>query len=161
MEETRGIMPGGQPSLPAQLRQMLKAIAQVRSEPRLHDSSTLLTYKLDPGEPGLLRSATPEESTAAVSTQEQANAHRLAAEAMARGEDVVSVDITYKRSVVGGKVAMKAGHTEVVSIKRDKTDAAADVYRANREAAFSLGLLDLGDDAGLRSLYGGLTPEDD
>ena len=32
-------------------------------------------------------------------------------------------------------------------------------YRANREAAFSLGLLDLSDDAGVRTLYGGLSPD--
>lgn len=146
--------------MPAQLRKMLRAIAEVRSNPSLKNAE-ILRYKLDPDERGVLRSATPGESHAAVTNQEQTNIRRLSAEAEARGEDVVSVSVHYKGGLVNGKLALRAGQTEVVSIKREQSDATDAVYRANREAAFSLGLLDLSDEAGLRSIYGGLTPADE
>jgi hypothetical protein len=158
MEETRGIGPSAAPALANQYRYMLQALNELRQRQR-DGAQTTLTYKLDPGEPGVLRSATPGASGAAVVSQEQANVRRLSAEARARGEDVVSVSVSYEADVVDGKLALSAGHTEVASLPREQRDAAAAVYEANREAALSLSNLNLSDDAGLRSLSGGLTPE--
>jgi hypothetical protein len=158
MEESRGIGPSALPALANQYRYMLRALNELRQ--RQHGGAqTTLTYKLDPGEPGVLRSAAPAQSGAAVVSQEQANIRRLSAEARARGEDVVSVNVSYTADVVDGKLALRAGHTEIASLPRVQRNAAAAVYEANREAALSLGNLDLSDDAGLRSLNGGLTPE--
>ncbi len=159
MDETRGVGAGAPPSLASQYRYMLRALNEIRQ--RQHPGAqTTLTYKLDPGEGGVLRSATPGQSPAAVSSQEQGNIRRLSAEAQARGEDVVSVNVSYKAELVDGKLALRAGRTEVASLPREQRDAAAAVYEANREAALSLRLLDLNDDAGWRSLSGGLAPED-
>lgn len=159
MDESRGVGAGAPPSLASQYRYMLRALNEVRQRQQ-HGAQTTLNYKLDPGEGGVLRSATPGQSPAAVTSQEQGNIRALSAAAQARGEDVVSVNVSYKAGVVDGKLALRAGRTEVVSLPHEQRDAAAAVYEANREAALSLRLLDLDDDAGWRSLSGGLAPED-
>ena len=124
MEETRGINPNGLPSLPAQLRRMLQALAEQRSD-SLRKESESLHLAQNPGERGELRSAPPG---------------------------------TAEGSTAGVLQPSQAEQRDVISIKCEKRDAAADVYRANREAAFSLGLIDLSDEAGVRTISGGLTP---
>lgn len=158
MDEPRGITPGAPPSLAAQYRYLLKALSELRQQ-RLQGGETVLSYKLDPGERGVLRSATPAQSQLAVTNQEQTNIRRLSAEAQTRGEDVVSISVRYTADMVGGKLVLRAGRTEVASLRRERGDPAAAVYEANREAALSLGLLDISDDAGLRALSEGLTPD--
>lgn len=159
MEEPRGISGGAPPSLLTQYRHMLRALNELQQK-RLNGETTLLEYKLDADERGVLRNATPGQSQLAVTNQEQANIRRLSAEAEARGEDVVNISVSYKAGVVDGKLVLRAGKTEVASLSREERDVAAAIYEANREAAQSLRLLDLNDDAGLRSLSGGLAPSD-
>jgi hypothetical protein len=122
MDGIRGVGQGPAGSLSRQLRFMLQAIREVRSgrAPRNQAAQpsaerTTLTYQLDPGERGLLRSASPGDSLRAVTGQEQQNVRRLSAEAAARGEAVVSVEVGYKTAIVDGKLAIVAGHTEVAS----------------------------------------------
>jgi len=160
MDEPRGIASSAAPSLLTQYRYMLRALAELRAKRSLSTEAAVLHYRLDPGERGVLRSATPTQSQQAVTNQEQSNVHRLSAEAQARGEDVVGVNVTYQAAVVDGKLVLTAGHTEVTSV-RAESKAAEEVYRANRDAAQSVRDLDLSDDASLRSLSGGLTPAAD
>ncbi len=140
------------------MRFFLQAVREVRGGlvPREAGcgEETTLTYKLDLDERGVLKSASPRDSIRAVTGQEQMNVRRLSAEALARGEDVVSVDVDYKAALVDGRLAIVAGHTEVVS--RPAAAASAGAYRAigeaNRLASLSLSLLNPpGERAVLRS----------
>jgi len=161
MDEPRGIASSAAPSLLTQYRYMLRALAELRVKRSLSTEAAVLHYRLDPGERGVLSSATPSQSQQAVTNQEESNVHRLSAEAQARGEDVVGVNVTYQAAMVDGKLVLTAGHTEVASVRRSDGKAAEEVYQANRDAAQSVRNLDLGDDASLRSLSGGLTPAAD
>jgi len=158
MSDVHGVIGSLPPSLAAQYRQLLKAILDVRSEAAA-SQQTILGYKLDIDERGVLRSAPASQSQLAVTTQERANVSRLSGEASARGEDVVSVNVSYRADIVDGRLALRTGHTEVVSIKREEPDAETVVYQANREAALSALAFGLDDDAALRALSGGLTPD--
>lgn len=160
MSEIRAVQGFGSsqaPSLVAQYRQMLKAILDVRGG--ADAQQTILGYQLDIDERGVLRSAPASQSQIAVTNQEQTNIRRLTAEAQARGEDVLILDVHYRPDIVDGKLALRAGHTEVVSIKREQPDAAMAVYQANREAALSALAFNLSDEGALRSLTGGLSAE--
>lgn len=155
MDGIRGAASGASPSLLAQYRHLLRALLDVRSAPE-DAPSTVLGYKLDIDERGVLRSAPASRSQLAVTNQEQSNAQRLTAEAQARGEDVVSINIKYGAALVDNKLALVNGRTEVVSIKREETDLALAVYNANKEAAHSVRPVDLSDDGALRRLVVGL-----
>lgn len=155
-----------------QFRYMLQAIQDVRSGKVAREDAaetTTLRYRLDPGERGVLSSATPEASQRAVTNQEQTNVRRLSAEARARGEDVVAVDVDYETQIVDGKLAIVAGHTEVTSREAEGGRQAQGggeggraeygrIGAANRDAAASIRYLDLQDDATMRGLSGGLEP---
>ena len=94
------------------------AVAQLsrRSLPRIGpEQITLLRYKLDPGELGLLKSSTPGKSQLAVAAQELGNLREFERRAAMRGEVVVHKQITFKRSLVDGQTAVVAGRTEVYS----------------------------------------------
>ncbi len=87
-----------------------------RSLPRIGpEQVTLLRYKLDPGELGILRSATPGKSQLAVAAQELGNLREFERRAAMRGEVVVQKKISFKRSLVDGRTAVVAGRTEVYS----------------------------------------------
>lgn len=84
------------------------------AEYRLNDP--LLRYKLDPGEPGLLRSARASESMAAVSAQERGNLNQFRREAFIAGRVIIHQSITFTRGIDGLFNTIRAGLTEVVSI---------------------------------------------
>jgi len=165
MDEIRGIHPAEGLSLLEQSRSLLQAIRDVRSgkvEPTEEITETLLRYKLDMDERGVLKSATPSQSILAVTNQEQANVRRLSEEAAQRGEDVVAVDIDYSADIVDGKLVIRAGRTEVASRPRATDRSMVREYERigeqNRDAAQSSGHFDIHDDASMRSLSGGLSP---
>ena len=84
------------------------------AEYRLNDP--LLRYKLDPGEPGLLRCVLASESMAAVSAQERGNLNQFKREAFIAGRVVIHESITFTRGIDGLFNTIRAGLTEVVSI---------------------------------------------
>lgn len=159
MDGIKGTGQAAHISMLQQYRYMLEAIRDVRSgkvgETNQIDQTTL-TYKLDVDERGVLKSASPSQSHIGVTNQEQTNIRRLSAEAQGRGEDVVAVNVDYETAIVDGKLAIKAGRTEVVSIPRN--DREAEVYQANKEATASLRPFDMDDDAAARLLTGGIQP---
>ncbi|MBI5361353.1 MAG: hypothetical protein HZA48_12320 [Planctomycetes bacterium] len=79
------------------------------------NSDIRLYYKLDPGEPGMLKSARAETSTLQVTGQETRNLQRLRHNAFVDGKVVISSGITYARGVEGTMPVVRAGHTRVVS----------------------------------------------
>lgn len=159
MDDTRGVGAGAAPSLASQYRYLLRALHDVRLR-QLHGAQSTLNYTLDPGEGGVLRAAAPAQAAAALGAQERGNVRQLSREAQARGEDVVSIAVSYEAGVVDGRLALRAGRSEVVSLPREQRDAVTAVYEANREAARSLRLLEQDNDAGWRSLSGGLSAGD-
>jgi hypothetical protein len=189
MDGVRGFNQGQAGSLSQQMRYFLQALREVRgvSAPpeQPADTETTLNYKLDMDERGVLKSASPGQSIRAVTGQEQMNVHRLSAEATARGEDVVSVDVDYKTAIVDGKLVILAGHTEVTSKPAGGKPVGGGLYKveqpqpqqpatapaeaaasyraigeANRQAARSLDLIEGGDDGTLRCLSEGLCSDE-
>ncbi|MCD6118675.1 hypothetical protein J7K50_02430 [bacterium] len=79
-------------------------------------TSTVLRYKLDPGELGTLKSATPSQSMPSVTGQELGNLRQFTREAASRGDDVLLAKIEYKTDLVDGKLSIKAGRTTVYSV---------------------------------------------
>jgi len=167
MDAFRGILAALGGTARERYRHLLKAIRDVKSGEAGGDeseTSTLLRYKLDADERGVLKSARVSDSIRAVTGQEQMNVRRLSAEAEARGEDVVSVNVHYRADIVDGKLAIRAGRTEVVSRPRSEEASLVREYEnignANRDAAASIRLFDTADDARLRSLSGGLIADE-
>jgi len=190
MDGINGIGPLKGISTLQQFRHMLQAIQDVRTGKVTREEAveqTILRYRLDMDERGVLKSSSATDSQRAVTNQEQTNVQRLSAEARARGEDVVGVDVDYKTAIVDGKLAIVAGRTEVVSKPRAsqsgdaedsfqsstkpqdedghaQADPSAEEYQrigsSNRDAAASGLLIDLADDGTLRGLTGGLKPLD-
>ncbi|MHC4660093.1 MAG: hypothetical protein ACYS8W_00265 [Planctomycetota bacterium] len=72
-------------------------------------------FKLDPGEPGILRGAKATDATPRVFQQEQRNLARLTAEAAREGQVVTQRDVSLRMSKVGDVVAATGGETTVVS----------------------------------------------
>lgn len=79
------------------------------------NNNPTLHYRLDPGEPGILRSAKASESGMAVTAQEMHNIARLKADAMREGRRVIYAGIKYSAGVEGNFVALHAGLTTVIS----------------------------------------------
>jgi len=105
-----------------------------------------LHYRLDPGEPGLLRSAPATHSQIAVTAQERHNAYRFSAQAARSGERVVFRQLTYTRAISGSFPSIRAGHTTVITQKNgpgllDMADItrAGDARRAEGSAASDAG----------------------
>ena len=84
--------------------------------PDLQMTDPVLRYRLDPLEPGLLRSARASQSTAAVSAHELGNLIEFRREAAQTGRMVVYSSITFKRGIDGSYPSIRAGRTEVVSV---------------------------------------------
>jgi hypothetical protein len=83
-------------------------------DPQMMDP--VLRYRLDPLEPGLLRSARASQSVAAVSTHELGNLIEFRREAAQTGRMVVYSSITFSRGIDGIYPSLRAGRTEVVSV---------------------------------------------
>jgi hypothetical protein len=71
-------------------------------------------YRLDPGEPGVLRGASASTSTLRVVEQEQRNLNRFRSRAVQEGKTVVFANIKYLRQFRGSFMATVAGETRVV-----------------------------------------------
>jgi len=99
-------------------------------------NNPVLGYRLDPGEPGVLRSSSARDSARAVTSQEQHNSHRLQSEALMSGRIVVATNISYSHARAGSYMAVTAGLTTVISkpgprpLTRTKQALAA--YRAHQ-----------------------------
>lgn len=85
---------------------MAEPIQARRNDPKLF-------FKLDPGEPGLLRSARASESVVKVTEQEQRNLNRLRLEAVREGRRVVAADATFEPGIDGSFASIRAGRTVV------------------------------------------------
>jgi hypothetical protein len=77
--------------------------------------ATMLRFKLDPGEPGVVRRAKASDATTLVTAQERRNLPRLSTQARLRGEEVISANISYKRAIIDGRAAVVGGRTTVTS----------------------------------------------
>jgi hypothetical protein len=169
MDAIRGMLSALGGSLMQQYRQLLEALRDARGDEADAEEAerhTLMRYKLDPDERGVLKSSRVADSIRAVTGQEQGNVRRLSSEAQARGEDVVAVNVRYRADIVDGKLAIRAGRTEVVS-KPHKPNGGAlareyeRIGNANRDAAASGAHFAALDDTALRALSGGLSPEEE
>lgn len=82
-------------------------IGSLISDPRIG-------YRLDPGEPGVLRGASASTSTLRVVEQEQRNLNRFRSRAVQEGKTVVFANIEYLRQFRGSFMATVGGETRVV-----------------------------------------------
>ncbi|MEW5691976.1 MAG: hypothetical protein AB1765_01625 [Candidatus Hydrogenedentota bacterium] len=80
-------------------------------------------FKLDPGEPGMLRSSTPSQSTLQVTAQERRNINRLKADAMEQGGQVIQAQIKYNRGIENGIPVTRGGQTTVRSVNTSTSTA--------------------------------------
>ena len=85
---------------------MAEPIQARRNDPKLF-------FKLDPGEPGLLRSTRASENVVKVTEQEQRNMNRLRLEAVREGRRVVAADATFEPGIDGSFASIRAGRTVV------------------------------------------------
>lgn len=92
----------------------------------LHISNPLISYRLDPGEPGMLRSARASDSAVRVTAQERRNLNRLVSDAYREGRIPVRTSISYDAGFEGAYMAVRGGHTAVTSVP-DGTPASVDV----------------------------------
>lgn len=90
----------------------------------------VLRYQLDPGEPGLLRSARASDSIAAVSAQERGNLNQFRREAFLAGRVIIRESITFTRGIDGLFNTIRAGLTEVVSIPAPSLSSSTDIEDA-------------------------------
>ena len=93
---------------------MLKPV-NINKNPRLY-------YKLDPGEPGMLKSAKASESFRKVTAQERRNIRRMESEARMEGRTVIKSEINYRFSIEGSYPALKAGESVVLSKKTTENE---------------------------------------
>jgi len=85
-------------------------------------NNPVLRYRLDPCEPGILKSAPASQSVAAVSAHERGNLSQFRREAALAGRMVVQESITFTRGVDGLFTSIRAGRTEVVSVPLPEDD---------------------------------------
>ena len=100
-------------------------------------TTTVLRYKLDPGEPGVLRSATPSRSIPAVTSQELGNLRQFSREAAERGDQVVLTKIEYKTALIDGKLSIKAGRTTVYSVPSEQAAEARYIRDNSSQARYT------------------------
>jgi len=86
----------------------MSAVAPTSNQP-------VLRFRLDPGEPGVLRTSSVSMSTVRVFAQETRNLTRLKAEAAREGRKVIYGDIRLGLRKIGNRVVATSGHTTVVS----------------------------------------------
>ena len=80
-------------------------------------SNPRLGFRLDPGEPGVLRSASASQSTLRVAEQEGRNTRRLEAAAQRDGRIVTRSVRQFTRADTGSFLATRAGRTIVESVE--------------------------------------------
>lgn len=80
-----------------------------------------LAFRLDPGEPGVLRSASASQSTLRVAEQEGRNTRRLEAAALRAGRVVTRSVRTFTRGDTGSFQGTVAGQTRVESVEQRPT----------------------------------------
>jgi len=83
-------------------------------------SGHMLHFRLDPGEPGVLRSSPAGTSTLRVFAQETRNLTRLKGEAAREGREVIYSDVRLGLRRVGNRVVAASGHTRVVTRPREE-----------------------------------------
>lgn len=91
-----------------------------------------LGYKLDPGEPGMLKSAKASESFSKVSAQERRNIRRMESDARMEGRTVIKSEINYKFGIEGSFPALKAGQS-VVESKQKQSRQVNDIQENSPE----------------------------
>lgn len=104
---------------------------------RVPDAIPVLTdptlgFRLDPGEPGVLRGAPASRSTLRVAEQEGRNVRRLEAQARREGRVVTRAVTTFTRAPAGSFLGTVAGLTTVESVepRPTATDTAANLAEA-------------------------------
>lgn len=98
----------------------------------------VLGFRLDPGEPGMLRRARASDATLRVTAQEQRNLSRLKNEAFREGRIPIQAGAVFTRSLPGtGVGTVVAGQTTVVSVP-DSTPPASGVRIPGEERVRSL-----------------------
>ncbi|MBI4568360.1 MAG: hypothetical protein HY719_08170 [Planctomycetes bacterium] len=112
-----------------------------------------LYFRLDPGEPGVLRSSSPADSAAAVRMQETRNLNRLKGEAYREGRVVVDAGITYHRGLEGTTPVVRSAQTHVTSVEDNRSPVVAATRPAAGRANASAG--GVSDRADLDSVAGG------
>jgi hypothetical protein len=113
---------------------MAERIQLQRSDPRVF-------FKLDPGEPGTLRSARASETAIRVTAQEQRNLNRLTSEAAREGRRVVFADARFRYGVDGQFASIRSGQTTVRSALGEaglQTADRAEIARNDRPDADAL-----------------------
>lgn len=102
-------------------------------------TNPVLGFRLDPGEPGLLRSARASEATLQVTAQELHNLHRLESEALMRGEVILSSGISFGRAFAGKFLTTTDGLTRVVSRSPRPSVIESEAARGQTEGAPAAG----------------------
>jgi hypothetical protein len=83
----------------------------------VHRNDPVLGFRLDPGEPGMLRQARASDATLLVTAQERRNLGRLKSEAFREGRIPIKAGTVFTRSLPGTSVGtVVAGQTTVVSV---------------------------------------------
>jgi hypothetical protein len=78
-------------------------------------SNPTLGFRLDPGEPGMLRAGKATEATLLVTAQEHRNLARLKSEAMREGRVIIHAGIQFGRAFKGAFLTTTNGLTTVIS----------------------------------------------
>lgn len=85
-------------------------------------NNPLTYYKLDPGEPGIAPPTPASHSAFTVFAQEARNRHRLQAEALMEGKEVVFLNTEYKVRKNGSFLTMVGGTTTIITREKQKTN---------------------------------------
>ncbi|RJP34170.1 MAG: hypothetical protein C4527_02670 [Candidatus Omnitrophota bacterium] len=85
------------------------------SGPTSVNSSPVIRFRPDPGEPAVRLAAPPEQTALLVASQEQRNETRLRSRAIARGEDVIFSKRTFTLGIDSSSPVYNGGLTTVVS----------------------------------------------
>jgi hypothetical protein len=81
----------------------------------LRITNPTLGFRLDPGEPGMLRRGKASQATLLVTGQEHRNLVRLKSEAIREGRVVIHADTSYGRAFAGPYLTTTSGLTTVIS----------------------------------------------
>lgn len=85
-------------------------------------NNPLTYYRLDPGEPGIAPPTPASHSAYTVFAQEARNRHRLQAEALMEGKEVVFLNTEYKVRKNGSFLTMVGGTTTIITREKQKSD---------------------------------------
>ncbi|MFC1587878.1 hypothetical protein ACFL54_06185 [Planctomycetota bacterium] len=88
--------------------------------PPLQLYNPTINFRLDPFEPGFLRSTKASEATVSVHAQEIRNQNRLQRQAIADGRVIIQSDISFQHGIIGRGGTIMAGRTTVTSVADTK-----------------------------------------